>query len=184
MPSPSDLTTLADVRAWLSITATTDDALIQRLITSASNYIQSWLNRKLTVTNYTKIFCGNGGEIQAFPDYPVIDVTYVRMGTIVLSRSDGVSPGYLFDEKFLYLINTRFTRGLQNINIAYSAGYAAIPEEIKQACIDLVALRYRERNRVGEVSKAIGGETVTYSQKDFPEGVRTILNNYKKVIPI
>jgi hypothetical protein len=43
-----DLTTLADVKAWLqtgqSAFPATDDALLTRLITAASQFIQTWLN--------------------------------------------------------------------------------------------------------------------------------------------
>ena len=59
-----------------------------------------------------------------------------------------------------------------------------MPAEIEQACIEVIAIRYKERDRIGQVSKSIGGETVSFSQKDFPDSVRTILNNYKKVVPM
>ena len=46
-----DLTTLADVKAWLqtgqSAFPATDDALLTRLITAASQFIQTWLNRRI-----------------------------------------------------------------------------------------------------------------------------------------
>jgi len=198
LPSGSDLTTLSDVRAWLGITGTADDALLQRLITSASNYIQSWLNRQFAVATYTDITDGNSGDVQAFSNYPVQSVTLVTLGTgtgqgygqnlagggvITIQPSpDGFSQGYVFDPKFLYLIGYRFARGRMNVKITYTAGYTTIPQEISQACIELISLRYKERTRIGEVSKHLAGETITYSQKDFPEGVRTILNNYRKVI--
>jgi hypothetical protein len=44
-----DLTTLADVKAWLQTGQNpfpaTDDALLTRLITAASQFVQSWLGR-------------------------------------------------------------------------------------------------------------------------------------------
>ena len=46
-----DLTTLADVRAWLSTGQQAmlpiDDLLLQRLITAASQFTQTWLNRSI-----------------------------------------------------------------------------------------------------------------------------------------
>ena len=48
-----DLTTLADVKAWLqtgqSAFPVTDDALLTRLITAASQLIQTWLNRQIAL---------------------------------------------------------------------------------------------------------------------------------------
>ena len=47
----ADLTTLADVKAWLqtgqSPFPATDHAILTRLITAASRYIQTWLNRQI-----------------------------------------------------------------------------------------------------------------------------------------
>ena len=45
--------------------------------------------------------------------------------------------------------------------------------------------RYKERNRIGEVSRAIGGgETVTYSQQDMSDDVRLLLSRYRAVSPV
>ena len=47
-----DLTTLADVKAWLqtgqAAFPATDDALLTRLVVAASQYIQTWLNRQIS----------------------------------------------------------------------------------------------------------------------------------------
>ena len=60
-----------------------------------------------------------------------------------------------------------------------------IPPELAQACIELVALRYRERSRIGEVARAIGGgETVSYSQKDMSDSIKTLIQQYRIVTPI
>ncbi|HUN48020.1 MAG TPA: hypothetical protein VMU85_15930, partial [Stellaceae bacterium] len=63
----------------------------------------------------------------------------------------------------------------------YTAGYPATPPEVEQACIELVALRYRERERIGHVSKSLAGETVAFSQKDMSDDIRTILSVYRRV---
>jgi len=76
-------------------------------------------------------------------------------------------------------------RGAQNIVIAYTAGYSTTPPEVAQACIELVALRYRERTRIGEVSRSLGGaETVAYGQKDMSDAIKTLLQQYRLVAPI
>lgn len=183
MTDPLDLTTLANAKAWIVIKSTDDDVLLQRLITSSSRFMQSWLNRKLPSMSYTSKHNGNGNTVMHFNNYPVTAVASLQIGTQVIPASDGQSSGYLFDEKFLYLIGYRFDKGPQNVAMTYTAGYAAIPYELEQACIELVALRYKERERIGQVSKSLGGEVVSYSQKDMADDIKTILQNYKKVIP-
>jgi hypothetical protein len=78
-----------------------------------------------------------------------------------------------------------FPVGYNTVVVAYTAGYATTPLDVAQACIELVALRYRERTRIGEVSRSLGGaETVSYSQKDMSDGTRTLLQQYRLVAPI
>ena len=78
---------------------------------------------------------------------------------------------------------TAFTRGAQNVTVQYTAGFAVTPPEIEQACIALVALRYKERDRIGQASKNVGGETVSFQQKDMPADVATILDQYRNLVP-
>ena len=54
-----DLTTLADVKAWLqtgqAAFPATDDALLTRLVTAASQYIQTWLNREIASADFLEV---------------------------------------------------------------------------------------------------------------------------------
>lgn len=60
--------------------------------------------------------------------------------------------------------------------------YSYIPVDIEHACVALVAERYRSRSRIGEISKSLGGqETVSFSQKDMPEFIRTLLQPYRRL---
>jgi len=200
MANANDLTTLANVKQYLGITTATDDAMLDRMITATSNYIESYINRQFKSRSYTDVSDGNNGDVCAFQNYPVTAVSSVQIssgyfgasygnynggGVITIQPSvDGFSQGYVFDTKFLKLLGYRFARGRNNVHVTYTAGYATIPPEIEQACIELISLRYKEKNRIGEKSKSAGGqETVSYNIATFPESVKTILNNYKKVIP-
>src|SRR5262252_11127715 len=74
----TDLTTLADVKAWLqtgqAAFPATDDALLTRLITAASQYIQTWLNRPIALANYQEMRDGTGGCGLQFACFPVSTV--------------------------------------------------------------------------------------------------------------
>jgi hypothetical protein len=94
------------------------------------------------------------------------------------------SAGYLFDSTMLYLIGYAFKRGLQNISIVYTAGFTTIPFEIAQACIDLVALKYKEMTRIGLQSQTLGNEMVSYRFWDLTSNQKGLLTQYKKVVPI
>ncbi len=190
-----DLTTLADVKAWLqtgqSAFPPTDDALLTRLITAVSQYIQVWLNRRIAIADYLEVRDGNGGQHLQFACFPVCAVLSLTIDGVVIplapppSPNNGLAVGYVFSPTQLSVRGYHFTRRSQNIAFSYTAGYATTPPELAQACIELVALRYRERTRIGEVSKTVGGgETVSYSQRDMSGPILTLLEQYRVVTPI
>ena len=185
-----DLTTLSDVKVWLqtgqNAFPTTDDALLIRLITAVSQYIQTWLNRRLAMTDYLEVRDGTGGHKLQFACFPVVRVLSLTIdGQSVPGAPSTVAAGYSFSSTQLSVRGYRFNRGVQNIAIVYTAGYPITPPEITQACIELVSLRYRERARIGEVSRSLGGaETVSYRQKDLSEAIKTLFQQYRLVAPV
>jgi Phage gp6-like head-tail connector protein len=185
-----DLTTLADVKAWLqsgqSAFPPTDDALLTRLIGATSQYIQTWLNRRIAQTDYIEVRDGNGGNRLGFASTPVSAVLSLAIDDMAISPcSSSWSAGYLFTPTQLLVRGYSFTRRAQNVVVIYTAGYASPPLELAQACIELVASRYRERTRIGEVTKSLGaGDTVTYSQRDMSAAVTTVLQQYRVVAPV
>ena len=179
-----DLTSLANVKAWFAppLAATTDDTLLQRLITAASGFILTWLDRDLVEQSYSEIRDGTGGRRLALAHTPVTAVTSLAIDGVAISpMPDATSPGYGFTATQILLRGHAFNRGIRNVVVTYTAGYAATPPEVEQACIELVALRYRERERIGHVSKSLAGETVAFSQKDMSDDIKTILSVYRRV---
>jgi hypothetical protein len=187
-----DLCQLADVTAWLQTGQnpfpSVDDALLTRLITAASQFIQSWLQRQVAVGDWIEIRDGNGGQRLAFANLPVSQVWSLSIDGLDIPPAPaggGFGAGYVFSPTELALRGYVFTRRAQNVSVTYTAGYSIVPPDIAQACIELVCQRYRERTRIGEVSKAlIGGETVTFSQKDMSADVATLLTQYRVVAPV
>lgn len=187
-----DLTTLGDVKAWLQTGQATfpdtDDALLTRLITAASQFIQKWLNRNIALADWYEVRDGTGGQRLTFSNFPVTAVMSLSIDGLAIppaSSNGGFGAGYVFSPTELVLRGYVFTARPQNVEIVYTAGYPVIPPEIAQACTDLVCLRYRERTRIGEVSRAIGGsETVNYSQRDMSEHVKLLLSQYRLVAPV
>ena len=182
-----DLTSLASVKVWLGIPtgSTGDDALLTGLVTSASQFIQTWLDRQLAQANYTETRDGNGGQRLLFANYPVTAVSSLVIGGTAIAASSGyLTAGYLFTPGEIRLNGYRFCRGFGNIVVSYTAGYAVIPPDIAQAATELVALRYRERDRIGHASKTINGESVAFTIVDMPPSVRTALGQYRRVMTL
>ena len=187
----ADLTTLTDVKDWLrtgqDAFPDTDDALLTRLIAAASQFVQSWLGRQIALADWQEVRDGTGGTRLAFANTPVTAVLALTIDGVAIPASPGDGgwgPGYVFTASELALRGYCFTRRAQNVIVTYTAGYAATPPDVAQACIELVCRRYRERTRIGEVARASGGnESVTYSQKDIGDDVKLLLSQYRIVAP-
>jgi uncharacterized phiE125 gp8 family phage protein len=180
----ADLTTLSAVKAWLKLTATTDDALLSGLVSSVSAWIQDYLNRTIASTSYSETYHGTGSDRIMLANYPVTAVASVTVNGQTVQPSTGYGVvGYAFDAGSIAYIGGCFPEGFANVSVSYTAGYAAVPADLAQACVELVAFRYRERDRIGQTGTGMGPEHTSYSMADMPAAVKTVLDQYRKVVP-
>jgi hypothetical protein len=174
------------------------------LITAASQFIQTWLNRKIALQDWIEVRDGLGTAAGArevryqFAVFPVSAVSLVVVDGVTVPAippspsapgapiySYAAQAGYLFTPTQLVIRGYPVPRKAGCVTLRYTAGYPVPPPDLAQACIELVALRYRERTRIGEVSKSMGGaETVSYSQKDMSDSIKTLIQQYRLVAPI
>ena len=191
----ANLTTLANVKDWLA-TGTgafppTDDRLLSRLIASASVFLESWASQSFSIGNWQEIRHGLGGDSMVLQVTPIVAIIGLSVDGISVPAAppmsqQGWSSGYAFSPTTISLRGYRFTRGTQNVIVQYRAGYAKPPPDIEQACIELVVRKYRERTRIGEISRSIGGaETVTYSpvafrSMDMATDIQVLMQQYRR----
>jgi hypothetical protein len=181
----ADLTTLANVKDYLNLTSDGADVLLDRLISAVSGFIQTWLGRQISSQAYTEIRNGHDGLQMTFANTPVTAVASVKVdGLVIPAAADYSSRGYRFTHSALVLNGYSFTRGLGNVELAYTAGFTTTPPELEQACIELVALRYKERDHIGQDVASMQGQNVTFSTRDMPASVKTVLQGFKKVVPL
>ncbi|WP_053074270.1 head-tail connector protein [Chromobacterium sp. LK1] len=171
------LTTLENAKSWLNMPDSASDVMLTRLITAASEFIENWCGRRFAKQEYTERRDGHGNDVMVLGAWPVSQVSSVVI--------DGQPASFVFDKtKVALLGGNRFTRGRMNVLITYQAGYDTTPPDIEQACIDLVALRFKERDRIGHQSKSMAGETVTFYIGELSPAARGVLTQYRKVVPI
>lgn len=183
--NPADLCTLADLKAWLNIGNTTDDALLQRLITAASVFMQSWMSTDIPSASYTEVRDGTGSDTLCLGTTPVTAVASLTVNGLPQTLSpDGIQPGYLFSDSAIYLVGTTFPVGRRNVRVTYTAGYNPVPFDLAQECISLAAWKYREKSRIGQTGTGMGPEHISFSLKDMPESTLTLMQQYKKVVPV
>jgi hypothetical protein len=208
-----DLTTLADVRTWLQTGQqpypSTDDALLTRLITAASGLVTAWLNRPILSADWQEVRDGQSSPLAyqttfVFGVQPVSAVLLVAVDNLIIPPVPAVvpqpigqailgfptAPGYVFTPTALTIRGYWVPRLRASVLLQYTAGFAAVPPDIAQATIELVCRKYRERTRIGERTKSLGGgettayETMTFSLRDMASDIQLLLQQYRLVAPI
>jgi uncharacterized phiE125 gp8 family phage protein len=183
----ADLTSVENVKEWLGLDQNTDDLLLSRLVSGVSAWVEQYIGRAITAANYDEYYTCRGESIIPLRHYPVTAITSVTVDGAALAASTGYGiSGYAVDGSLLVYQGGAFsTPGntyFRNVRVQYTAGHTTIPKDLEQAVIHLVALRYRERDRIGQKSKILAGETVYFSVFDLPPDVKSILDNYKDLL--
>lgn len=191
-----DLCTLAEVKAWLPVNQSTDDTMLQRLITDQSQNAMDFMGRaNIMSQSYTDQYSGVGGNRIMLRNWPVTAIAAVSVNGISISAqtSPPNGAGYIFNAWngvgvgapcMLGLSGYSFAPGFQNISVTYTAGYASIPGPVKDAVIELVALHYKERQRIGMNSVSDGQTSTTYNRRAMTESIEDALNRYCMVVPV
>jgi hypothetical protein len=139
----TQLTTLANFKAWLNITSSDParDALITRLIEGESAIIENELNRTFTAQTFQEVRDGGGAGASrlkmVFAFDPVSTVSYVSIDGVEITASpDGGlrGAGYAFDDSAIWLAPTTvggFTRGQSNVVLRYVGGFLVLPYNVR-----------------------------------------------------
>jgi hypothetical protein len=188
-----DLTTSAEVIAYLQTrpNVSIDPALIAQLITNASAFIKTYCSDNFLSQDYTELLDGVGEEVRT-PRYPLAYSPITAVASVTVDGTDiplSTAPhryGYIFDKTKVTFIGVCLPRWPGLVQIQYTAGYSAVPADINQACIDIVALKYVQRRRLGVASEAVSGVgSRTYiTNADMPADTKRDLDQRKRVAPV
>jgi len=125
-PNAIDLTTVSAVQGYLGGNPAPDPNVLQPLITAASKFVLNYISRNIAAATYTnETYNGTGTQSIVLRQGPIISVAALKVDACNISAaSSSQGYGYLYDDTTLYLIGGCFSRGLRNVEITYSAGYA------------------------------------------------------------
>jgi hypothetical protein len=176
----TDLTTVAAVKSYAVITTSADDALLAALVAAYSGWVRSYTHRDFGSVAYDIWRSGRDGVSMLVPQSPITAIALVQIdGVTIPAQPTFGSFGYRFAANAITLDGALFNFGRNNVHLQFTAGSATVPAEIAQACNELVALRYRLRDKLEWSTKALAGESVSLITKDMPAAVSTILNMYR-----
>ncbi|MBC7643559.1 MAG: hypothetical protein H7123_00430 [Thermoleophilia bacterium] len=193
-PDPIDLTTLAKVRSFMQHDATValdNDDEMQRLITRASATIMDYTGREF-------VSAATAGTARQFlyyssPDHVMRTTPFdLRSVTAVTFDPESSSPTALvatdwrllpIPSKYGVFNSLYFPRHSGNaagriVQVTGTWGWATVPHEVEQACIDTVD-HWIKRNLPG--GEAIPEERDRYGPVLFPTSARMTLRRYRLV---
>ena len=177
--------TLSEFKAYLWITDSSQDTLLDILLNSANDFVESYIGRQIAEATYTEYKDGDGQRIILLDNYPVNTITsfQVNKGTIETPDFEEIDANsYKLSPKIWQLFLTFYKRrGFQNYKIDYNAWYDPIPWDLKLATLKLAAWYYNKRTSDWVKSESVAGDSIGFDTTEISNDVLVILNNYRDV---
>lgn len=161
---PDQLVTIAQVKARLEITDTSDDTLLTELVEQVSDWLQAFTGRHFipepSATYYVDTTAGNVIEVQrgirtvtslsiANADQPDDGSgTYVAVAAadvILRPSSMDLAPGWPATRILLRGTTGRLVQALNGAKIVGAFGFAAVPPQVQAVTIEAVAAAFTAR---------------------------------------
>ena len=181
----ADLTTLAKVKRHIfgANPVADDDDILERLISEASTEFERRTDRQIASSSIVETFNGSGLTQKVLREYPVTAVSSVTVnGETIPARPSVTEDGWILDESTIRLVGYYFTEGTANCVVTYTAGYTTVPADVEGAVIQLVALRFSERDRIGQMSRSSADGTVAFQTTSLPYAIRAVIDDWKRVL--
>lgn len=188
------LITTAEAKTLIpTLNGTDDDAWIATLITAVGQAFGRWCGYPgntpvMESTSYTRDYDGNGGRDLALDVWPVTAITSVYDDTTL----DFTSSTYLLSASDYAIVNSRTLRlkstathsawseGTGNVRVAFTAGYSAIPDDVKRLAQMAVRHAYDLRQTQGKTSVSQGQGNTSFADPSWlPAEVKQGLAGYR-----
>ena len=167
------LTTVARQQEYQGITG--NEAILERLINSATDYIERYCQRRFKLSTYTnELLNGNNTCQISTKQFPIVTVTSFQYKTGE-SWDDVNSDDYEIDnDPGIIVTDFATTKGLRNYRTTYTAGYnydnttTFLSDvglaDLEWVCSELVKNFYNKKATTSDIQdESIGNYSVTYS---------------------
>lgn len=187
------------------------DAVLQWMISGASEAFLSncGLASLNSINTFTENYDGNGNNTLMLRQNPIVSVIYLNVnGRSIQSSTSPNLPGYVIDalQKSIairwggtsYSIPFNFAtlaawqgggwagggfpRGVQNIQVQYTAGFPATPYDVFDKVTQMVAVNYKRTNWIDQASQSLQGTgSVTgFRSWMWPPEVAECISRYQR----
>lgn len=187
------LISLADAKAFLKITASSEDGIVGDLVNEVSSWVANFIGRPLILASYVEYYDGDGSSEMLLRRFPVVAVTNINRDDLrqwTSSTDLDLTNNVMIDLQAgivrLWNNEVNFYRGRGNIRVTYSAGWtlAQVPYAIQLAVRKLVSYIYHEayvNQRVGVASESQDARVITYLNEPILKDVEHMLEPYRSI---
>lgn len=167
-----------DAKDYLNIKQSVNDDELRRFIDTACSKMERYLRRVVGRRSFTETF--SGGQIEHFfLNRTVLSIASVKESGVLLDPTK-----YVLDPEGMSVVRLEgqtFERGLYNIEITYTAGFADPPADIVHGTLDL--LRHLWETQRGSINVMAAGSDDDYvdprSTFSFPRRVRELVDDWR-----
>lgn len=183
------LITRAEYKAYVGITSPNSDAIIDAIIPKVSEFVKTYCRR--TFVDYvndsrTEVSNGGYGSRLYTKEYPILAISEVAISLDYGQTYEALVEftDFVIDREndaIMSLESAGFTKLINGYQITYTAGYEAIPEDLKLAVMDLVTY-YVKNDMAVHSPKAPGTNAVQVeyiTTSALPAHIRRVLDMYK-----
>lgn len=181
-----NLVTLAEYKAYAGISSNNQDVAINAIIPKVSELVKSLCRR--TFVDFvgdakTEVYGGGSGYKIYLKEYPILGISSVETSsdygatyTELVEFTD-----YVIDKEDDSIVGIHgFPKKINGYKITYTAGYEALPEDLKLAVLDLVTY-YIKNDASVHSPKAPGTNSVQIeyvTSTSLPAHIRRVLDLY------
>ena len=192
----ANLITLQEYKTAEGITAPKDDARLNVIIPSVSELVKTYCGNSFVdfySSNKTEEFNIDWGtHIVQLTESPVNAIVSVQERDSYSSAYVTLTTGayeYALDKSTDSVLRTlgsgykNWPTGVGAVKVVYTAGYSAVPSDLKLAVLDLVTYylkdEHKERRTLGGASIQNQSSTTQRDNVAFPDHIKRVLDLYK-----
>jgi len=192
------LVTLADYKTALGVSGSTEDAKLTQYSLEIDARVKAYLGYDIEQATYTEQVYDGTGDYYLYPRHVPV-TTFTKLEVFEGLNDDNtedweewtVAAGdfdrmVIINGYILYMGSVVFPEGIQNVRLAYTAGYtsATLPDDIQAACKELMILKYKgiDKGNLGQPSLSLGmGSNATVSIDLDEDKILKKIEHYKIV---
>ena len=205
------ITTTAEYKAYRGITSAAQDTLLGTVVTAVSEAIERYCRRTFATASYTERIDGSGTPSIFVKNAPITAIASIKLYSGTTLGSAMTSTLYLFDAASaageIRLVDSEETRifldplsgmsvhgasqytsrwpiGHRNVEVAYTGGYSAVPNDLKFIAHEMVD----DRIAMIGANRAVSAESLgpmsrtNLTQVDLSEQLKRRLSPFRRMI--